>query len=85
MPRLAAVSSARFQRVTPSRSASASTANATTHDTAIWYGPETSQTAGCRLCGPGICSDRPSALIRAAHGSRMMAVPGSEIKPVPAA
>ena len=82
MPALAAASRPRFQNRTPSCSASASAANSVTQHSAISYGPATSQTGGCRLCGPGMVSDRPSAEITAAQGSRMTAAPGSEISPV---
>jgi len=62
--------------------ASASAANSVTQHSAIWYGPASSQTGGCRLCGPGMTSERPRAEISAAHGTRMTAAPGSEISPV---
>ena len=78
----AAASSARRPRDTPSRSASASAANSGTHEIAIWYGPASTHTAGCRLCGPGIRVDRPVAAMITETGSRITAAPGSDTSPV---
>jgi hypothetical protein len=82
MPAPATASSPRVQRGTSSRSARASAANTGRQPIAIWYGPASSQTAGCRLAGPGMASDRWNAVISAAQGSRMTAAPGSEMRPV---